>query len=119
MERCSSGLKIEVLRPAPAGADKPAAADRVRVMYEGRVSTRTRESAPQPASVLAAVAVPPRLRTALAAKPTTCTARCSTVPAVQLADGTVFDSSYKRGQPIEFPLSGVCVRSQGIGYHPL
>jgi FKBP-type peptidyl-prolyl cis-trans isomerase FkpA len=25
----------------------------------------------------------------------------------KLMDGTVFDSSYKRGQPIEFPLNGV------------
>ena len=35
----ASGLKIEVLRPAPSGANKPAAADRVRVNYEGRVRT--------------------------------------------------------------------------------
>eukprot|EP01051_Picozoa_sp_SAG22_P015693 SAG22_NODE_2088_length_3030_cov_7.531900_4_plen_160_part_00 len=59
----ATGLKIEVLRPAPAATagQKPAASDTVRVDYEGRLA----------------------------------------------ADGSVFDSSYKRGQPIEFPLSGV------------
>ena len=48
----ASGLKIEVLTPAPSGAKKPAAADRVRVNYEGRVRT-DRPAAAQLAAQLA------------------------------------------------------------------
>lgn len=53
-----SGLQYKVLRPGDG--PKPAATDKVRVHYEGR-----------------------------------------------LLSGKVFDSSYKRGEPIEFPLNGV------------
>ena len=37
-----------------------------------------------------------------------------------LDDGTEFDSSYKRGQPIEFPLSGVIPGwTEGLQYCPV
>jgi FKBP-type peptidyl-prolyl cis-trans isomerase len=54
----ASGLQYKVL--TEGNGKKPAATDKVKVHYEGR-----------------------------------------------LLDGTVFDSSYKRGEPISFPLSGV------------
>lgn len=54
----SSGLQYEII--SEGSGPKPAAADTVRVNYEGK-----------------------------------------------LMDGTVFDSSYVRGEPIEFPLNGV------------
>jgi|TARA_R100000501_G_scaffold17911_1_gene34605 hypothetical protein len=55
-----SGLEYQVLREAPAGAQKPTADDLILVHYEGR-----------------------------------------------LADGTVFDSSYARGEPAPFAVSQV------------